>query len=85
MAGWLIYDEAASGDGDFQIIRDREIVPDLSSIQTGIVRNYFATANGGKKLRDGKFLGRRNMNNQYDHLYLFKEDGMYKMKAGTYY
>ncbi len=43
----------------------------------------FATANGGKKLRDGKFLG-RNMNNQYDHLYLFKEDGMYKMKAGTY-
>ena len=24
------------------------------------------------------------MNNQYDHLYLFKEDGMYKMKAGTY-
>lgn len=24
------------------------------------------------------------MNNRYDHLYLFKEDGMYKMKAGTY-
>lgn len=84
MVGWLIYDEVASGEGDFQIIRDREIVPELSSIQTGIVRNYFATANGGKKLQDGKFLGRRNMNNRYDHLYLFKEDGMYKMKAGTY-
>ena len=61
MAGWLIYDEVAGGDGDFQIIRDREIVPELSSIQTGIVRNYFSTANGGKKLQGGKFLGRRNM------------------------
>lgn len=82
--GGLFIDEVASGDGDFQIIRDREIVPELSSIQTGIVRNYFSTANGGKKLQGGKFLGRRNMNNRYDHLYLFKEDGMYKMKAGTY-
>ncbi|MFR7811313.1 MAG: hypothetical protein ACLU4N_19815 [Butyricimonas faecihominis] len=25
MAGWLIYDEAASGDGDFRIIRDRKL------------------------------------------------------------
>ncbi|MEG2555306.1 MAG: PKD-like family lipoprotein [Odoribacter sp.] len=82
--GWLIYDENAAGEGDFQIVRDAEIVPGLSVSQKGVVRNYFSASNSGKKLRDGKFLGRRNMNNAYDHLFLFKADGVVKMEAGSY-
>lgn len=81
--GWIVYDENATGEGDFQIVRDGEIVPGLAAVQNGVVRNYFSTSNGGLKLQDGKFLGRRTINT-YDHLFLFKADGVYKMSAQTF-
>lgn len=84
VSGWLVYDENTAGEGDLQIIRDNEIVPGLPVVQNGVVRNYFSTSNGGQKLHGGTFLARRNMNNAYDHLFVFKADGVTKLSASTY-
>ena len=82
--GWLVLDENASGEGDLQIIRDGEIIPGLIQAQNGIVRNYFSASNQGRKLYGGKYLVWRNMNNRYDHLFVYQEDGFVKMAGATY-
>lgn len=82
--GWLVYDENAAGEGDLQIIRDGEIIPGLAATQSGVVSNYFSASNNGKKLQGGKFLAWRNMNNRYDHIFVYKEDGVSKLSGTTY-
>lgn len=81
--GWLVYDESGTGDGDFQIIRDEQIVPGLATAQNGVVRNYFSASNNGTKLRDGLFLSQRTVS-RYDHLFLYTRTGVVKMGAGAY-
>lgn len=83
ITGWLVYDETAANSGDFQIIRDAEIVPGLAASHKGIVRDYYSYNNNGEKLATGKFLSRRT-HSSYDHLYLFSDNGVVKMGAGTY-
>lgn len=83
ITGWVVYDEK-NGEGDLHVIRDSEIVPDLSEEQTGVVYNCFSGSNDGKKLSGGKFLSWRNMDNSYDHIFVWKEDGFVKLEAKTY-
>lgn len=83
LRGWLVYDETSPDNGDFQIIKDMEIVPGLTSDQVGISRNYFSASNQGEKLVTSRFLSRRT-HSSWDHLFLFSDKGMVKMDAGSY-
>lgn len=83
VTGLVVYDEK-NGEGDLHVIRDGEIVPDLSEEQTGVVYNCFSVSNGGEKLSGCKFLSWRNMADRYDHIFVWKEDGFVKLEAKTY-
>ncbi len=83
ITGWIVYDEK-DGEGDLHVIRDGDIIPNLSTEQTGVIYNCFSGSNGGEKLDGCKFLSWRNMDNNYDHIFVWKEDGVVKLNAKTY-
>lgn len=83
VTGWVVYDEK-DGNGDLHVIRDHEIIPNLSDDQSGIVYNCFSGSNDGEKLSGGKFLSWRNMSNRYDNIFVWQEDGFVKLNAKTY-
>lgn len=76
--GWIVLDEDVSGNGDIHIIRDADIVEGGDG---RIVANYFSVNNGGKKMRNSRFIG---LCPQQPNLYVYSDDGAYIMNASTY-
>lgn len=78
--GWIVLDEDAAGNGDLQIICDKDIVEGGNG---QIVKNYFSVNNGGKKMQAVRFMGicaHRNAPN----LYVYSDEGAYIMNSSNY-
>ena len=84
--GWLVLDENAASEGDLHIIRDQQIVPSLTLPGAIVGRNMYSLANNNDKLTGAKFISILDVSQvkRYHNLYVFKENGVYKIDAGTF-
>ena len=84
--GWLILDENSTGQGDLHLIRDQQVVPTLAAASVGVEKDLYSQANDNDKLIGSKFVSILDvtMLKRFHNLYVFKQDGVYKIDAGTF-
>lgn len=78
--GWIVLDEDAAGNGDLQIIRDKDIVEGGNG---QVLKDYFSVNNDGKKMRGARFMGICT-EPSVANLYVYSDKGAYIMDASTY-
>lgn len=76
--GWMVLDEDGAGNGDVQIIRDKDIV---NGGDGRIVKNYFSLNNQGNKIQNGRFIALCDFQS---NLYIYSDEGAYILNASTY-
>lgn len=80
ISGWMVFDEDATGNGDIQVIRDRDIVDGGDG---RVVKDYFSVNNDGKKILNGRFMAICS-NYSRKNLYVYSDEGAYIMDMSTY-
>jgi len=76
--GWMVLDEDGGGNGDLQVIRDKDIV---SGGDGRVVKDYFSVNNGGKKIQHGRFMA---VCPYLSNLYVYSDEGAYILNSSTY-
>ncbi len=76
--GWIVLDEDEHGNGDLQIIRDKDIV---SGGDGRIINNYYSRNNKGNKIHNGRFMAHCDY---LSNMYIYSEKGAYILDAYTY-
>jgi len=78
--GLLVLDENSLGEGDLNIIRDKDLVINGDG---SIVRNCFSEFNDGQKILKGKFIGVCPYSGQ-NRLMIYSEEGAYLINSSNY-
>lgn len=76
--GWMVLDENGNGEGDLQIIRDKDVV---AGGDGRVVKDYFSLNNDGKKIQKGRFMAVCDYRSNF---YVYTDDGAYILDASTY-